>query len=797
MSFVRSGYRFAVALLLPLAACSRNELVGPSEHRPVALVSGDAAVRHVCADSFVVYLSNPSLADSGATTVRWEASSHLTLPSMVDSGSVELDPLEAPSITGMQVPDTAVIVRIYDDAVLVGSATRTGPSVCATTMVRVRTVGLLVGFEMVPATDSVPLGTVVSYRVTAAPGLPGVHVYQDGVPVSPWGTFVADTEKTLSAIGDDGSGPTVPHVAVVPLVAQARALLSSPNKVADAGAMIDSLFATLGGPYRADSLIIRSQFAELAFDPDSHMVALWVLDSVLAGKTLPVRPLPDASASLRVTDSFPAEPTAHFVVNGVFTGARSLEEAAEAMEELWQLNQSGRDTLILFHNPTIADGSIQKRFGNLESCLYWVGQGVGGITWLKQAIRYCTPVFGSLFDDLDPIEAMEQIVRTKVPSVVPPRHISLALRAQMQSRRVAGYHAIVYGHSQGTLIAREAIAELDASHDYRLTRDSTCVATVAMGGPVSGSWMVGSQFVKEYATDGDIVADIFGSTASRVYVALTAERDAALASLPFIEWGTGSAALLRLYYGKQLHSLSGTYLKDPTARATFASASLALRHECELRKVDWSFGDTLRMRKGEMRSLPLYLTMKNHAGRTAYGRQRHARSLDTMIVRPGTGGAIWDYTALDTGFARIEGRAGNIDTRDTLIVVVEPARSYGSGGAYAGSWTIPSVATDSLSISVTELDEANIDGFTKVSGSVTYKYGGTTYTRPMVDAYIHPGINYPELRFRMATPEFPDPAAWAEVKVEYRGTGQYRGGAMLYFGWGGFRESRIWTIDRP
>jgi hypothetical protein len=94
------------------------------------------------------------------------------------------------------------------------------------------------------------------------------------------------------------------------------------------------------------------------------------------------------------------------------------------------------------------------------------------------------------------------------------------------------------------------------------------------------------------------------------------------------------------------------------------------------------------------------------------------------------------------------------------------------------------------------------------SGTPVFVMEGSVYARIGADfaadldpapllGTIPPGGTQPTLHFRMATPEFPQPASYADVSLSILGNVTLQGGALLWFMPGLAREGRGWVLGAP
>src|SRR5690606_17426169 len=252
----------------------------------------------------------------------------------------------------------------------------------------------------------------------------------------------------------------------------------------------------------------------------------------------------------------------------------------------------------------------------------------------------------------------------------------------------------------------------------------------------------------EYAADGDLVALAAGQT-----------KIPTLLSLALAQANIGADPLAvftnKIAYGIRLHSLDDTYLADPLATFTLLNSFELLRRECEPGAIVPSWTTSTAFYRGDELSSWTYFQVNNFNGRRIYGRTLGIESSDSGV-----------FTILPNRVARAVGHgsasilASYGEVTGALPVSVGPVPQFLSPGGRSGYWFIQNpYIQDSLWLTgMTQVDSVTPLGeFVVAGGSVSYRYGGVTYSTPMLAATISPGGAQPTLHFRMATPEFPQP----------------------------------------
>ena len=396
---------------------------------------------------------------------------------------------------------------------------------------------------------------------------------------------------------------------------------------------------------------------------------------------------------------------------------------------------------------------------------------------------------GGVFDENDLTEASSQIISHFIPSLIPPREISLELADSLQAIRDQGSHVTVVGHSQGMLIAREAVNELVLTNRYNQMRDSVCLGAIGLGGPSSGGWNLPVHQVDEYAVEHDLVAAL--SFQPRVTTALSLQLDSANAGASILK-----RFVNRITYGVRLHDLDNSYLRDPASVTRLLSSVDYIRGECEVEDVVPLWTSPLTIYRGDELASVIYFQVNNFNGRRLYGRTIGVSSTDSTIINLLPNRML---RALDHGSASILATSGS--ATGSLPFVVAPVPNVLPTGGRSGTWRITNpLIEDSIWITgLTQIDSVTPLGEYVVSGgTVNYRHNGSSYSVPALNAKITPGGPTPTLRFNMATPEFSDPASYATVQLSIYSGGRLYGGAVLY-GSFGIRETRGWDLylDSP
>ena len=269
----------------------------------------------------------------------------------------------------------------------------------------------------------------------------------------------------------------------------------------------------------------------LAFDPIRDSAALRRLDAALDGQVFEVGrgstageagvgPTSATKRSLHKLDSTPlhdsTERTVFLYVNGIGTPQFGPEGALATRLALRN---------IVLEVPLFADGSVfdiqnfynrtyseqrptptQQRSHCVSVFASRLVFGYVGANSFGQFMAACTADQSfRRFSDHDLLECMRQMLAI-LANTDAAEIDATALAARIQSIRALGSHVILVPHSQGNLMANQAIHLLHSvTHEFDPARDSTCIGLVSLASPTSRRWELGEHYIAPIVVRGDLV----------------------------------------------------------------------------------------------------------------------------------------------------------------------------------------------------------------------------------------------------------------------------------------------------
>ena len=379
------------------------------------------------------------------------------------------------------------------------------------------------------ASDSLwTYGTRVPYAFAAAGGYENVLVRLDGMPASQAGVVVTDTEHVLTVTADRH---VVLSSAALPLYALARAVLTSADPVGAYQAYLDVASAYVGSSGRVAEESLRDvrDVEFLAFDPIRDSAALRRVDGALAGHlfttgdttpNMTSARLAVPRTSVRALDASEAtdstEQTAFVYVNGIATpqlgpqGAIATQfELRNIVSEISLFHANDDFDVKLFYNRTYSEqrpSPEQQRAHCVSLFAARLAFGYVGANSFGAFMEKCTSDAAfRRFSDHDLLECIRQMWAI-VANTDGAEIDAVALASRIQELRVAGTHVILVPHSQGNLMANQAIHRLHSvTHEFDPTRDSTCIGLVSLASPTSHRWELSEHYIAPIVVRGDVV----------------------------------------------------------------------------------------------------------------------------------------------------------------------------------------------------------------------------------------------------------------------------------------------------
>lgn len=372
-------------------------------------------------------------------------------------------------------------------------------------------------------------GSRVPYAFAPAPGYENVMVRVDGMAAPPAGLVVTDTEHVLTVTADRR---VVLNKSALPLYQRARAVLSAADPVAAYQAYLDMASGYVGASSRGvDSAMQDVRDVEFsAFDPIRDSVALRKLDGALAGHVFTIDSLGELSVAaarsartrgvLRTLDAVggddSTERTVFLYVNGIATpqlgphGAIATQfELRNIVSEIPLFRNRQHFDIRLFYNRTYSDQqptADQQRAHCVSLFTSRFAFGYVGANAFGSFMAACTadPSYRR-FSDHDLLECIRQMWAI-VANTDGAEVDAIALASRLQEIRANGEHVILVPHSQGNLMANQAIHRLHSvTGEFDPVRDSTCIGLVSLASPTSRRWELGDHYIAPIVVRGDVV----------------------------------------------------------------------------------------------------------------------------------------------------------------------------------------------------------------------------------------------------------------------------------------------------
>lgn len=799
--FSRAGWLLPILLVALLSACDLGTL-------PPGVPSSEALkFTYLCADSFQISNSFQRSGDGlpVRVTATWNQpgqgqralSRQVKVPWGQDNhpGILRFS-LAIPTTVEVRVTATAQTVAMIPSVTI----TNRGGTECSATTdpnsprVRIHQgIGFDVAGSISPSLDSVTAGTMISWSFAPTGEATVAEVRINGQLVAPSGSIAVNDDITITAVG---LAATPPPPALVPLIEEARAVASSANPRSAYGNLLQHLIDLLDGTDQQTGEAYLNAFKE-NLSSDEDIERFMALDSILGASLFPIT-LPTSGAQLHDSpledEASGAEPLTWFLAAGILTPQEKLVATARVFRSL--LGEQGltspTDIFRSFVSPSMTGLSAAAR-----KCAARTIGPVNIRARVNNFLNSCVVIYSPLLDGFDFAEAASQILRQWVGGI-PARNISTMLTDSVMHQREMGRHVLINAHSQGTLTSREMTDIAASRRSYRPDVDSPCLGIVAMAGPTSGDWFVSGGLTPiEFAAQGDLVADLGGSTAERIPTDLIRQRDSALATIPRTQNLTRAA--LALVYALKLHDLEEVYLSQPPLQNRLVSANRFLRNECEVDHLEWTMEPNKRIYQGEAFSAGLYFSPLNRNGR-----QLRNRRVNLISANPTGVLSITNYFTVlggGTGAALLTAQAERSRAKASTTIMVAKPPILGIGGSYSGRWFIPGLPEHGgISLSIKELGTSSRDGELEITGTVEYDYldrgsFSVNYGGTMVVGNEGSEVR---IRFIKSTPEYTSPGSWGVVTLTLNpGSGTLSGGENFYFYTGMPRgESRAWQLFR-
>lgn len=442
------------------------------------------------------------------------------------------------------------------------------------------------GVAGAPIDTTAMVGDVVSYNFAAASGYRDVRVRVDGMPASAAGAIVADTVPHLITV----TANRIPQLPAggAQMLAAAQAVLTAADAPAAYQKYLDAVYAfsQTGGDAETVARGVRDVSA-LAFDPLRDDAAIARVDEALANWSFRYGPDPDDPggapilhpSDTSIMEGFRAAPgslvasleaendtmetTTILYVNGVETDWTKADKTLEKLKVVVRGIpgfESPRILPRLVYNRNRAAhtvGADERRDRCMRS---FHSSDIYGLNFKGDFLSSCTSdTTYRRMSDIDLVEAGRQWI-TRLLDLPTMEEDADRLKNQIDIHRRLGRHVIVVPHSQGNLLANQALEEVP----YDPGVDSTCVGVVSLASPIDINWNVPAGHREQVIVDGDLVPTIGFNTSPRTSTLLS--REVARTRDSLARRGLGFAAVYAIGEGlSTLHSVDESYLRYEAA----------------------------------------------------------------------------------------------------------------------------------------------------------------------------------------------------------------------------------------
>jgi alpha-tubulin suppressor-like RCC1 family protein len=348
-------------------------------------------------------------------------------------------------------------------------------------------------------------GQAVSYNFSSDIGYTDLKVLLDGQAVAPSGSFRMDTSHSLLASADriTALGSTDNF-----RIGEARQILTAPDPVSAFASSVNRSLSLLEqiGPDSAGRL--AGAVSAQAFDPVSDSAALrrvalaldnhaFVVDDSIPNSLVVPRSLAIVASSKDLRSYLRPVARRRDLKQGVSPTARGGANASpvplsvifvngvgksyeEAKDQFAQIIRTTRDAQLPGNHRVILDYNASEMYrpGSTGRCLVSLASlflNSGPLAWVKVGLK-CTTLG-------DFVRAGEQMldVLGYVPALENSDAIGLA--GLIGTEQAQGRAVIVLGHSQGTIIAQQAV-ELLAGNAATANLASTCLGVISVAAPL-------------------------------------------------------------------------------------------------------------------------------------------------------------------------------------------------------------------------------------------------------------------------------------------------------------------------
>lgn len=390
-------------------------------------------------------------------------------------------------------------------------------------------------------------GALVAYQFSAAPGYRDLEVRLDGSLVGASGTVRMVRSRALMVT----AFPTPPAIAS-PETAIMQHLYASASPAAAAGMLRQVMAAALAGDTARTARFATAEavvLEQLGPEPYHRLSTELAGRSILVAGDSTARVSALLAASSSDITTFPTDtvvPTTVVFINGMFNTSGSARASAEALRDLLigtgfggatflrhpgSARQAATMRVYLHFNPMVA---LQNPVVECISTLSWAFTVANGLSsngskpsvWLRvQALLDKVRRVSSVCTDpawfSTNVRALDQFLTANALLLSPPDANDRALIELLEDERAlaGGRNVWVIGHSQGSMIARTAVASLSPVGG---AENVGCSATLAIGSPLSNTlpWPGSDSHqavIQKGSVDGseDLVYNLLGAAAGR------------------------------------------------------------------------------------------------------------------------------------------------------------------------------------------------------------------------------------------------------------------------------------------
>lgn len=580
------------------------------------------------------------------------------------------------------------------------------------------------------------VGDPVAYQFTAAPGYTNVAVRVDQLRAPTSGVVVADADQHVIFASADRL-VTVP-VGAEALYASAQAVVTSPNTAAAFQNYLDAQYAYVHAHDAAQAERDIADVNHLVFNFLDNRAQVRRVDAALDGHSfrigpttlqdpggdpisdpvidpgvfnrlaappltkgaMPARAQVPARAQMLAAFDDTVETSVFLYVNGIRTlesGASSTADKLDGLRLEIPLFQTQKIIVRYFYSRTYAVLPTRERLEQ-ECARDWGNAAAAGFNGMNSYADYmATCTVDHQYQSLatqDIVESIRQVFAILTNSDALEKDAEY-LANDIQHYRNLGWHVLVVPHSQGNLMANQAIHHLVQTRKYTAQLDTTCIAVVSLASPTSVRWdLPNDHYIFPVRVEGDLVPSTGGSTYQPTSTILSRQIAAEIASHHF---NPLARAYLTIKYGfTTLHSPNDSYL-EYESRLKVRDGMSSVYSACAVANI--KAAETPMTVLTGLRFAPqiLFLNAFKDTIATRVIANDKWESIDSTIANP-IGDGIYRAGALGTTqveATRFEHKA----VWDVTVNVPPPAAIVGS---WSGTWiadTSPDEGTISMVIS--------------------------------------------------------------------------------------------------